>query len=70
MKVSKHQEAFNEKYKDLSEKDYRLKMLYSQQVSLEKQEKIRKNLSTIVWVIAVLLMLSVVSAIMTIGSIS
>lgn len=70
MKLSKHQEAFNEKYKDLNDNDYKLKTLYFQISSFEKLEKIRANLSTIVWVIAILLILSIISSIITMNSLS
>lgn len=62
---SKRQKYFEEQRRDWSDREIQLEMLFSQQLLIEKMEKVRGNTNTMIWwlivipiVIALLLILS------------
>jgi len=57
---SHRKKKFMEHYSKLSEQDYKLELLYSQQMTRHKLEKIRANLSIIIWTIATLILVAII----------
>lgn len=57
---SHRKKKFMEHYKKLSEQDYKLELLYSQQMTRNKLEKIRANLNIIIWTIAIFILVAIV----------
>ncbi len=57
---SHRKKKFIEHYKELSEQDYKLELLYSQQMTRNKLEKIRANLSIVIWTIVAFILVAIV----------
>ena len=53
-KLTPRRKRFNEKYNDLSESELQKELLFTQQLTIEKLEKIRKNTSNLVWFLIVI----------------
>ena len=51
---------FMDHYSKLSEQDYKLEVLYSQQMTRQKLEKIRANLSIIIWTMATFIVVAII----------
>ena len=49
--MGKHKQKFFEKYDNITDKDYKLEMLWSQRIIQGKLHRIRKNVSRIFWVL-------------------
>ena len=45
---------FNDKYKDLTESEIQKELLFAQQLTIDKLEKVRTNTSNLVWFLIVL----------------
>jgi len=60
MPHSQRKKKFKERYSKLSEQDYKLELLYSQQMTRHKLEKIRANLNIIIWSIATFIIVAIV----------
>ncbi|QCX40129.1 hypothetical protein FF125_17370 [Aureibaculum algae] len=63
-KVSKSEASFNSKRTGITEEQFKLELLYAQQIKIDKLEKIRSNISKIVWVIAIMLILSILGVLL------
>ncbi|WP_117881964.1 hypothetical protein [Aureibaculum luteum] len=63
-KISKKESTFNAERTGITDEQFKLELLYSQQIKIDKLEKIRNNLSTIVWVIAIILILSIIGVLL------
>ena len=57
----KHKQKFFEKYDKISDKDYRLEMLWSQRIIQGKLHRIRKNVSRIFWVLIAFMIVFILS---------
>ena len=51
---SSKRKIFNERFDNLSESDIQKELLYKQQETIEKLEKIRSNTSTLIWFLLVI----------------
>ncbi len=60
---SHRKKKFMEHYSKLSEQDYKLELLYSQQMTRQKLEKIRANLNVIIWTIATFILVAIICTI-------
>ncbi len=60
-KMSKKKESFGNLHRDLSDEDYKLELLFSQQLINDKLVQVRANLSKIVWVMAIIIILYILS---------
>ena len=49
---------FLEKHKNLSEEEYKMELLYSQQLIFDKVSRIKADVSFITWVIVIVIVLS------------
>lgn len=67
MDKSKKQIAFEEERKDLSDRDLKVELLYSNWLNYTANEKNRKNTSNIVWIIVIGIVLTVINAMMSFG---
>lgn len=61
LKMSKKKEVFFEEHRELNDENYKLELLYSQQIISNKLERVRSNLSFIVWVIVISIILAIVA---------
>lgn len=57
---ARRKKKFMEHYSKLSEQDYKLELLYSQQMTRQKLEKIRANLNIIIWTIATFILVAII----------
>ncbi|QCX40610.1 hypothetical protein FF125_20000 [Aureibaculum algae] len=57
---SHRKKKFMDHYSKLSEQDYKLEVLYSQQITRQKLEKIRANLSIIIWTMATFIVVAII----------
>ena len=57
---SHRKKKFMEHYSKLSEHDYKLELLYSQQMTRNKLEKIRANLKIIIWTMACFILVAII----------
>ncbi len=53
-KLTPKRQRFNEKYSQLSENEIQKELLFAQQLSIDKLEKIRTNTSNLVWFLIVI----------------
>ncbi len=57
--LRKKESQFNAERLEMSEENFRLELLYSQHIQINKLERIRTNLSMIVWIIAIQIIIAV-----------
>ena len=57
----KHKQKFFEKYDSITDKDYKLELLWSQRIIQGKLHRIRKNVSRIFWVLIAFMIVFILS---------
>jgi len=60
----KHKQKFFEKYDTITDKDYKLEILWSQRIIQGKLHRIRKNLTRIFWVLSAFLIVFTLSVLL------
>ena len=53
-KLTPRKKRFNEKYNDFSDSEIQRELLFTQQLTIDKLEKIRTNTSNLVWFLIVI----------------
>ncbi|MDX8552936.1 hypothetical protein MK851_04760 [Tenacibaculum sp. 1B UA] len=53
-KLTPKKKRFNEKYNDFSDSEIQRELLFAQQLTIDKLEKIRTNTSNLVWFLIVI----------------
>ena len=60
----KHKQKFFEKYDTITDKDYKLEMLWSQRIIQGKLHRIRLNITRILWTVAIFIVIGILGVIL------
>ena len=60
----KHKQKFFEKYDTITDKDYKLEMLWSQRIIQGKIHRIRLNITRILWTVAIFIVIGILGVIL------
>ncbi|MDX5585348.1 MAG: hypothetical protein QNK20_10590 [Aureibaculum sp.] len=60
----KHKQKFFEKYDTITDKDYKLEMLWSQRIIQGKLHRIRLNITRILWTVAIFIVIGILGIIL------
>ena len=60
----KHKQKFFKKYDTITDKDYKLEMLWSQRIIQGKLHRIRLNITRILWTVAIFIVIGILGIIL------
>ena len=67
LKGEKRKQEFIINHENLSDKDYKLELLYSQQLMYDNIVKIKSDVSVLTWIIVIIIAISIIGFFLSLG---